>query len=147
MNLTIIAALISAAMAGLAGWGAAWTIQGRAIDTLKMEAKDAIISQQRAARAVTDRLTSQITQAQNQAVIRNDRNRADALVAGDAGNGLRVAAAAATGAAHASADACNSVVTAYGVILDEGREVIREMATDLDRCYSERQTLTDAWPR
>lgn len=147
MNPTIIAALISAAMAGLAGWGAAWTIQGRAIDTLKLEARDAIISQQRAARAVTERLTSQITQAQNQAAVRNDRARADARAAGDAGNGLRVAATAATGAAHTSANTCSRVVDAYGVILDEGREIIREMATDLDRCYSERQTLTDAWPR
>lgn len=147
MNLTIIAALISAAMAGLAGWGAAWTIQGRTIDSLKLEARDAIISQQRAARAVTERLTSQVAQAQAQAALRNDRARADARAAGDAGNGLRVAATAATGAAHTSADTCGRVVNAYGVILDEGREIIREMATDLDRCYSERQTLTDAWPR
>lgn len=147
MNMTLIAAAISAALAGSIGFGAAWTLQGRSIDALKMEAKDERIAQQRAARAVAERLASQITQAQNQATVRNDRARADARSAGDAGNGLRVAATAATGAAHTSADTCGRVVDAYGVILDEGREIIRAMATDLDRCYSERQTLTDAWPR
>lgn len=147
MNPTIIVAAISAALAWSIGFGTAWTLQGRDIDSLKLEARDAIISQQRATRAVTERLASQITQAQNQAAVRNDRARADARSAGDAGNGLRVAATAATGAAHTSADTCGRVVDAYGVILDEGREIIRAMATDLDRCYSERQTLTDAWPR
>lgn len=147
MNLTLIAALISAGVAGLAGWGAAWTIQGRAIDTLKMEAKDAIIIQQRAARQVTERLTNQVAQAQAKAAVRNDIARADARAAGDAGNGLRIAATTATGDANTSADACNSVVAAYGVILTESIGFIQEVARDVDQCLSDRQTLTDAWPR
>ena len=147
MNLTIVAALISAAMAGLAGWGAAWTIQGRAIDTLKMEAKDAIISQQRAARAVTERLTNQIAQAQDQAAVRNDRARADARAAGDAGNGLRVASTDSVRTATNDSNACGAIVRAYDVILSEGGQLLREVAATADQCISDNQTLTDAWPR
>ena len=147
MNLTLIAAFISAGVAGLAGWGAAWTIQGRTIDSLKLEARDAIISQQRAARAVTERLTSQVAQAQAQAALRNDRARADARSAGDAGNGLRVASTDSVRTATNDINACGAIVRAYDVILQEGGQLLREVAATADQCISDNQALTDAWPR
>lgn len=146
MNLTIIIAAVSAAFAGSVGFGAAWTLQGRSIDELKLGAANERIAQQRAARQVAERLAGQVAQAQSDAAARNVGLRSDAAAASNAAGGLRVASNSATRAAHTSADTCGRVVDAYGIILDEGREVIREMASDLDRCYSERQTLSEAWP-
>ena len=142
-----VAATIAAVIAGAAGFGAAWTLRGMEIDSLKIEAKDAIIQQQRGARAAIDRATTQVITAQNAAAARNVRIAADSRRAGDAGNGLRLASTTAVRAASADSDACGSTVAAYGVILDEGIAAIREVAGVADQCISDNQALTEAWPK
>ena len=147
MNLTIIVAAISAALAGSIGFGAAWTLQGRSIDALKMEAKDERIAQQRAARAAIERATNNVRKAQESAAHRNDALRRDAGNANAVAGGLRVASTAATRTATESTAACGAIVRAYDVILSEGGQLLREVAATADQCISDNQTLTDAWPR
>lgn len=148
MNLTLLASLISAALAAAAGFGAAWTWQGRAIDLLKLEAKDAIIQQQRVARQSIDRALSQVSQAQADAQVRTDGIRRAAGDAAAAGNGLRDTSAATVRAAADHADTCAAIVSAYDTILAEGRGFIQEVAAEADRCFSDVQTLKDAaWPK
>ena len=145
MNLTLLASLISGAVAAAAGFGAAWTLQGRAIDLLKLEAKDAIIQQQRAARQSIDRALSQVSQAQNDAQARRVVIAADSRRAGDAGNGLRLTSTSAVRTATDNADACAAIVATYDAILAEGRGFVQEVAAEADRCFSDVQTLKDAW--
>ena len=146
MNLTIVAALISAAMAGLAGWGAAWTIQGRAIDTLKMEAKDAIISQQWSARASIERATLALTKAQNDAQAR--RTGIDAAVDSNGAGliGLRDTATAVRAAATTT-DASAAYANTVSELFDQcGRELVK-VAGRADGHVNDIQALMDAWPR
>lgn len=146
MNLTIIAALISAAMAGLAGWGAAWTIQGRTIDFLKMEAKDAIISQQRSARASIERATLALTKAQNDAQDRRtgidaavDRNGAGLIGLRDTATAVRAAAT--------TPDASAAYANTVSELFDQcGRELVK-VAGRADGHVNDIQALMDAWPR
>ena len=151
MNLTLIppgvAAAIAAVIAGTAGFGAAWTLRGMKIDSLKIEAKDAIIQQQRGARTAIDRATTAVITAQNKAATRNTRIAADVGRAGDSGNGLRVASATAVRTSTADSDACGSTVAAYGVILDEGSRLLGEVAAVADQCISDNQALTEAWQK
>jgi hypothetical protein len=147
MNPTTIVAFVATALAFAGGFGTAWKLQAENIDALKLEAKDAIIVQQRYARAALERATSQIIAAQNAAQARNARNAADSSRAADAGSGLRIASADTVRAATADTDACGAVVAAYGVVVDESIAVIREMATGFDQCLSDNQALMDAWPK
>jgi len=147
MNPTLIAIAVSAALAGSAGFGTAWTLQGRSIDKLKLEQRDDIITQQRATRALAERLTAAVTEAQAKAVSRNAAIRRDADSAASSGSGLRVTSGNAATIADDHADACRSIVRAYGVILDESSQFIREVAATADQCISDNQALTDAWTK
>ena len=64
MNLTMIASVIAAALV----FGAAWTLQGRAIDSLKLEHANERIVNQAAARHTIERNTSALVKAQNKAM-------------------------------------------------------------------------------
>jgi len=147
MNLTIIAALISAAMAGLAGWGAAWTIQGRTIDSLKLEAKDERIAQQRAARQSIERATGAVIAAQN------DAQRRAAVLAGAAdsarseSDGLRQSITTAMRANSVTLDACNANAAATGELLSHCSQRYTDVARAADGWQSAAMTLQAAWPR
>ena len=143
MNPTLIIAAVSAAIAGSAGFGTAWTLQGRAIDKINLEHSDAIISQQRAARATAERLATQVITAQNAASTRNVTLRRDAAHAADAGSGLRLASASTVRASTKDATSCNAIVSAYGVVLEESIGFVREVAAVADQCISDNQALTD----
>jgi len=147
MNPTVIAIAISAALAGSAGFGAAWTLQGRTIDALRIEAKDAIITQQRAARKVAERLTAAVTEAQAKAVSRNASNRRDADRAASSGNGLRLASTTAVRASSTDLETCTRSLDAHSVVLSESISAIRELAAEADAWASHAVTLQDAWPK
>lgn len=147
MNMTIIAAASSAALAGAIGFGAAWTIQGRSIDALKLEAKDERIAIYRANRENLERITNQISQAQEDAqrrlsVLAGERDRA-----AESSRGLRDTSAAAVRTVAQSPATCGHITHAYDLILTENRDFIQALATDADQCSIERQTLSDAWPK
>ena len=146
MNLTLIAAAVSAALAGSVGFGAAWTLQGRAIDTLKMEAKDAIISQQWSARASIERATLALTKAQNDAQAR--RTGIDAAVDSNGAGliGLRDTATAVRAAAT-TPDASAAYANTVSELFDQcGRELVK-VAGRADGHVNDIQALMDAWPR
>ena len=146
MNPTIIVAAISAALAWLLGFGAAWTLQGRDIDALKMEAKDAIISQQRSARASIERATLALTKAQNDAQAR--RTGIDAAVDSNGAGliGLRDTATAVRSAAT-TPDASAAYANTVSELFDQcGRELVK-VAGRADGHVSDIQALMDAWPR
>ncbi|PIQ51994.1 MAG: hypothetical protein COW02_11860 [Comamonadaceae bacterium CG12_big_fil_rev_8_21_14_0_65_59_15] len=146
MNLTLIASLISAVAAGLAGFGLAWRLQTATIDQMELEQANERISLQRAARATMERQQSAVVTAQNAAA---ERRRALAIVRrdGDAALvGLRDATAAAMRAASESLDACNRVVTTHGDILAECSSTLQKVAGDADQCISDTKTLIEAWP-
>ncbi|OIN94194.1 MAG: hypothetical protein AUJ20_01365 [Comamonadaceae bacterium CG1_02_60_18] len=146
MNLTLIASLISAVAAGLAGFGLAWRLQTATIDQMELEQANERISLQRAARATMERQQSAVVTAQNAAA---ERRRALAIVRrdGDAALvGLRDATAAAMRAASESLDACNRVVATHGDILAECSSTLQKVAGDADQCISDTKTLIEAWP-
>lgn len=147
MNLTIIAAAVSAALAGSVGFGAAWTLQGRSIDALKLEAKDERIAQQRAARAAIERATENVRKAQESASNRIAALNRELAAVGTERDRLRDSSAAAVRTAADSPAACASIVAAYRDILAESSGFIQEMARDADECSVERQALSDAWPK
>jgi len=147
MNLTLLTAAISAALAGAAGFSAAWTIQGRNIDSLKLEQRDAIISQQRAARATSERLAQQVITAQNAAAARNVTLAADRSRAVSELDRVRESIAIAMRSARDSHDACIAKADACGVVFSQCAGRLVEVAADTDQCFSDNKALTDGWPR
>ena len=146
MNLTLIAAAVSAALAGSAGFGAAWTVQGRAIDKLVLEAKDERIKQQRAARQAIERATLALTKAQNDAQAR--RTGIDAAVDSNGAGliGLRDTATAVRSAAT-TPDASAAYANTVSELFDQcGRELVK-VAGRADGHVNDIQALMDAWPR
>lgn len=150
MNLTLIppgvAAAIAAVIAGTAGFGAAWTLRGMKIDSLKIEAKDAIIQQQRGARTAIDRATTAVITAQNKAATRNAVIRADAVRAGDAGSGLRSTSTDAVRAAAADLETCTRSLDAHSVVLGEAVREAEWLAAEADQWASHAVMLQEAWP-
>ena len=147
MNFTLISALVSAAMAGAVGWGTAWHIQDGRIKSMQIEVQNERISIQRAARANLERVTGQITKAQNEASSRlaaADRDRRSAV--GELER-LRDASATAVRIVATTPATCDNITAAYRDILAEGSSFIQEVVADVDKCSIERQTLIDAWPR
>ena len=147
MNMTLIASLISAGVAGLAGWGAAWTIQGRTIDSLRIEAKDAIIIQQRATRAAIERATSNVREAQTSAANRIAVLNRELAAVGSERDRLRDTSTIAVRTATDSPAACASIVATFGDVFAESRSFIQEVVADADRCQSDLQLMHDAWAK
>jgi len=147
MNLTILAALISAGVAGIAGWGAAWTLQGRTIDGMKLEARDERITQQRAARQTAERLTSAVSQAQEDAQRRAADLERDLDRSRDELTRLRDTSASAVRVATDSHATCVATIRTYDVIFSECSGTVQTMARDVDKCISDNQALISAWPK
>ena len=143
MTLHLITATIAAAL----GFGAAWTWQGRAIDTLKLEVADDRIQQQRAARAALERATLQVVSAQNEAVVRAGLLRQSADAARRESDGLRESIATAMRAATANLDACTVTTHTLGGLLDQCGREYQELGAKADRHVSDVKTLMGAWPR
>ena len=145
--MTLIAAAVSAALAGSIGFGAAWTLQGRSIDAMKLEAANDRIAQQRSTRQAIERATTHVREAQESASARIavlSRDLANARVVAD---GLRDTSTAALRSSAESPEACSRVTSTYNIVFTECAGSLQEMAATLDRCVIERQALNDGWPR
>lgn len=144
MNLTAIAAAVSAAIAGAAGFAVAWNIQAKILLDTKLEHSDAIIQQQRGARAIIEHSALALTKAQNDAQDRRvvisaavNSNR-DGLI------GLRNAAASVRAAAT-TPDASAAYADTVSELFDKcGTELVR-VAGHADGHVSDIKTLTDSW--
>lgn len=147
MNLTLIAAAVSAALAGSIGFGAAWHWQAGNITEMKLEAANERITIQRAARANLERVTGQISQAQADAQRRladSDRDRRGAVSELER---LRDTSTTTVRAAADTPATCERITAAYNIVFTECSGTVQTLAADLDQCGIERQTVIDAWPR
>lgn len=143
MNLTMIASVIAAAL----GFGAAWTLQGRAIDALKLEHANERIAIQAAARKTIERNTSALASAQNNAVVLAGKSRADADSARTELDGLRVATETALRSASASLDACIVGTATATKLLNQCGAEYQALGERADRHTNDIKTLTAAWPK
>jgi len=146
MNLTALAAAVSAALAGVAGYALAWNIQAKILVDTKLEHANERIEQQRGARAAIERATTAVTAAQNAAATRNVSLAADRTRAADSGNGLRIASTTAVRASTADLDACAASLDAHSVVLGQCSERLVEVAGDADQWASHAVTFQNAWP-
>ena len=143
MTLKWVIALVSA----VAGFALAWQLQAHQIVKLKLEHTNERISQQRAARAASERHQAQIATAQTAARKRDVRVRVDSDRAGNAGNGLRIASTATVRASEDFTDACRAVIAAYDTVVAAGSDFIQRVSTDADQCHSDIQLMQEAWPK
>lgn len=119
------------------GAGTAWTVQGRTIDTLKLETANERIATARANRIVVERATLKLAQAQQDYARDVDRARGDRRNADTVFDGLRDDTAAAVRDAGASAEACIDKVATLKVISDQCAGAVVDMATDAQDWYLE----------
>lgn len=143
------------AAAGLAGAAlaavAAWTVQGWRMDaqlqTLKTDYATAQAQAVEKAHAETIRLQSQKDAAERLARARQSDLARDAAGARDDLERVRNASAEAlllSGHSHA---ACIDRATALKDVFDQCSGAFTGLAATADRLDSDRQTLTDAWPK
>jgi hypothetical protein len=147
MNITLIIALVSAIVSGIAGFALAWQLQAGNITQLKLEHANERITQGRAARVVADRQQNTIIAAQNAAA-----GRAVAMRRDDAGlrtvvDGLRDDLDVTRRAAGTVIDACNRHAATVSQLLVESATVNRELAQAADGHASDVRTLSEAWPK
>lgn len=147
MNLYFASAFISGTITGVLGFSAAWTIQGRNIDSLKLEQRDAIIQQQRSARAAIDRATNAVITAQNAAAARAVTLRRDAAGAASAGNGLRLTSANSVRTAAADTTACTRSLDAHADVLSAVSREAERLAAEADGWAIQAVALQEGWPK
>ena len=147
MNLTLLSALISAAIAGAGGFGAAWKWQAANINEIRLDQANERISTQRAARATLERHMSSVSLAQAKAADRVVRLAADNSRAASALDRLRDTSSAALRAAAGDLDACTTSLASHSVVLSQcGQELVR-VSKDADDWASHAVSLQDAWPK
>lgn len=146
MNLTILSALISAAMAGAGGFGAAWKIQAANITQIQLERANERISIQRQARTALERNMSRVATAQSKAASRSAVLMRDTDLARQSANSLRNTSSNAVRSSTSDPEACGRIASTYDLILSESRDFIQEVASDAGRCHIERQALDGGWP-
>jgi len=147
VNLTLIASLISAAVAGAAGFGLAWRLQTATINQMELDDANQRISLQRAARQTIERQQTAVIVAQDAADKRRRALDAVRRNSDSALDGLRNATAAALRAAGESLDACTRVVKTYDLVFTESASLNAKVAGDADQCFSDQQTLIESWPK
>jgi len=146
MSPTLILALISAAVAGSAGFGLAWQLQGHAILKLQLEHKDERIQIQRNARLALERSLAQVSTAQASATIRANRTASERVTTDNALVGLRDTSAATVRAATESLSTCTATLATYDIIFGECTQRLTKVAGEADQCVSEVILLHDSWP-
>lgn len=143
MNITLIAAAISAAL----GFGAAWQIQGHFLIKQQLGQANERIQLQRTARATLERaLTTQQT-AQVNAAARGVSLRESAAAGRTELERLRQSTGAAVRAATATPATCPDTAIALGGLLDTVADAGAELADKAGRHVSDIQTLTEAWTK
>lgn len=137
MNLVLIASLISSALAFGVGFSAAWTMQGRKIDSINLESANERIATQRSYRTSLERYMSRVSEAQAHAT---DRIRTAALELDSnrvALERLRNSSDAALRNASESAANCAVAVTAYSELFAECRGELVTLANKADKHVSD----------
>lgn len=142
MNLT----LISAAVAAAVGFGAAWQIQSGRMDSLKLEAANERINQQRVARATSERYSAALSKAQTDAQARRTVIAASVDANGAGLIGLHHTADSVRSSATTS-DARDAYGDAITKLFDQCSETLVRVAGEADGHVSDKQTLMGAWPR
>lgn len=142
MNLTLISASIAAAV----GFGAAWQLQSGRMDSLKLEAANERINQQRVARQTSERYSAALAQAQDAAQARRTVITAAVDSNGDGLIGLRhTADSVRTSATTDSArDAYADTVTK---LFDQCGQALVRVAGEADGHVSDKAALIESWPR
>jgi len=154
MTIAQIIAAVALAIGVAAGGVGSWLWQSSRVAAVKLELSNEQldranerISQQRAARTVTERLTNQVSKAQTDAATRAVRLAADRDGARTELDRLRIASESAVRAATAGIDACTSAVRTYAVIQSQCAGAVQELAGDADRWSGHAVMLQEAWPR
>ena len=143
MNIT----LISAAIAGVIGFGLAWQLQSGNITKINLEQKDERIAIQRAARQTIERQTAQLATAQSNAAGRAVVLRGHVRSAAIVGDGLRVKTVDAVRTANDDPTTCNAIVSAYGAVVDSSSRFIQDVSADADQCHIDLALMREAWPK
>jgi uncharacterized protein HemX len=143
MNLTLISAVVAAAI----GFGAAWKIQNKRIEHAEYERMAQAQSQERELHATEQKRLNQVIDATNRATKRESKLRSDAATAESAADSLRVQSAKALLAARASHDACIERTVAYDLVLNQCSQEYQRLGEVADRHSSDLQTITEAWPK
>ena len=147
MNLTILSAMISAALAGAGGFWAAWEIQAANITQMELSHANERIAIQRASRATLERNMSAVSVAQSKAADRVRRAALDSARAADAIDSLRTASASALRSAAGDLEACTRSLATHSVVLGQCSGRLVEVGKDADDWASHGITLQDAWPK
>ena len=147
MNPTLIIALVSAIVSGIAGFAMAWQLQAGNITEMELNHANERMAIQRAARATLERSMSQVASAQAASAKRSVRVRVDSDRSRNAAGGLRIASTATVRAASDDPTACNSIISTYDSVVAASSEFIQEVARDADQCHSDLQLIQEAWPK
>lgn len=142
MNLMIISSAIAFAM----GFGVAWQVQSGRMDSLKLEAANERINQQRIARQTSERYSAALAQAQNAAQTRRSVIAASVDANGAGLIGLRdtTAAVRSSAATDTARDAYADAVTE---LFDQCSTTLVRVAGQADGHLSDLQTMIEAWPK
>lgn len=143
--------LIFAGVAAVAGFTAAWNIQGmrHATELAERTAAHASAMAQANADALaeTQRLQEIANKALKAAAARQSVLARDLAANRDGLIRLSHAADTALRDSSGSLDACNANANTLTVILGRCAGQLSDVAADADRLASDRQTLIEAWPR
>lgn len=146
-NTQIIAAAIAAAIAGPAGFTAAWKWQAGNITTMRAEYAQTTMDAERTAFTRSERNSATVIAAQRNAAVRVRTHSADAAAAVSSGNGLRVASQSAASAASESLTACTALNTRFDTVLDAAISEAQRLAEAADAWQSDAMMITEAWPK
>ena len=147
MNITLIAAAICAALAGVGGFGAAWKIQSANIIQLELSHANERITVQRQARAAIEANMSRVSVAQSKAADRVRRAAVDSVRTASAIDSLRTASASALRSAAGDLATCTASLASHSVVVGECSARLVEVGKDVDDWASHGITLQDAWPK
>ena len=147
MNLTILSAMISAALAGAGGFGAAWKIQAANITQIRLEQANERIAIQRQSRAALERNMSRVSLAQSKAADRVRRAALDSARAADAIDSLRSASDSSLRSATNDIEACTRSLSAHSVVVGACSARLVEVAKDAGDWAIHGIALQDAWPK
>jgi hypothetical protein len=143
VNLTLIAVLVSAALA----FGSAWQVQSWRYGAKETQRAEQIAIDQRAAFKAFERNQAAVITAQNNSARRAAGLRADADRARAGLDGLRDAAATSLRAAAVSLDACIAGATTASQLLNDSATAYQELAAAADGHVNDIVTLREGWPR
>ena len=143
--------VIFAAITAVAGFGAAWQIQGmrHATEISELSAAHATKLAEANADALAETLKLQKAkdEAERKAATRIAAARRDAAAAGDALVRLSHASDSANRSASDSQSACQSVPATSTDLLQQCSARYRDVAAAADGWLNEAMTLRDAWPK